>query len=317
MNRLPPLNALHAFVAAARHCSFTRAAEELHVTPGAVSHQVKALETFLGVPLFRRGARSLELTEAGRTLLPGLGEGFERIAQAVGELAREEGRNLLTVQSAPSFTAKWLVPRIGHFTARHPDVELRISSSLALTVLRDHPAEAHASAPEADVTIRFGAANAPGCKVERLCTPPVAPLCSPRLLEGEHALRTPADLRHHVLLHDETVYFDAAACDWAVWLHAAGIDDIDAERGPRFSHASHAIGAAAEGLGVALTLPMLAGAELRAGRLVMPFELSLPSIHGYYLIRPRSAQHAAGVAKFRAWLREELRLEPYATLKGH
>jgi LysR family transcriptional regulator, glycine cleavage system transcriptional activator len=311
--RLPPLNALRAFEAAARHLSFKKAAEELHVTPAAISHQVKALEDYLGVRLFRRLTRALELTQAAQACLPKLREGFDSLAQAMEPLRAEHIAGTLTVGAAPAFAAKWLVPRLHRFAAAHPEIELRISASLELidVLRRDaRPSAATAEPPPQnvyDLTIRFGRGRYPGYRVDKLCSTLVTPLCSPKLLGDGHRLKQPEELRHHTLLHDDTVYLDEGQPDWAVWLKAAGVEGVDVMRGPRFSHAALTIDAAADGLGVALSLPKLAASELAAGRLVKPFKLSLPSKFCYYLVREEVAAERPRMAAFRNWLLEEAR----------
>src|SRR5690606_17576811 len=229
--RLPPLNALRAFEAAARHMSFTNAAEELFVTPAAISHQIRALEEWCGQPLFRRLNRALLLTEAGQMLHPGLRDGFDRLAETVERLRACEAGGELVVSMPPSFASKWLVPRLERFTSRHPDIDVRISANIELVDFRRD---------RVDVALRFGFGHYPELEVHRLFTASVAPICSPRLLEGPHPLRTPQDLRLHTLLHDDSTFlFDATHPDWRMWLKAAGVEGVDASRGPRFSHAEH------------------------------------------------------------------------------
>ncbi|MBC7943712.1 MAG: transcriptional regulator GcvA [Burkholderiales bacterium] len=311
-DRLPPLNSLRAFEAAARHLSLKKAAEELHVSPGAISQQIRTLERDLGTQLFHRLTRALELTEAGRSCLPELRKGFDSLAKAVAKLRPDDKRSVLTVSVAPAFAVKYLVPRLPRFAAVHPGVELRISASLDLIdVLRHDPAPATTAiddlrAQDADLAIRFGTGSYAGCQVDELCSDWVTALCSPALLNGEHPLRQPGDLRHHTLLHDNTVYLDEDQLDWAVWLQAAGVDDIDASRGPRFNHSSLALEAAADSMGVALSLPKLAAAELASGRLVTPFELRLPSRFAYYLVCSEANAGRPEIAIFRNWLLGEM-----------
>ncbi|MFN0314980.1 MAG: transcriptional regulator GcvA [Burkholderiales bacterium] len=310
--RLPPLNALRAFEAAARHLSFTRAAQELHVTPGAVSHQVKGLEDFLGVQLFHRLPQALALTQVAHACLPDLKQGFASLSQAVTQLAKGADHGPLTVRAAPAFATKWLVPRLPRFTAAHPDIDLRISASLALVdVLRKDsgPERAENFTPDlqSDLTIRFGLGEYADHEVDLLCSSSVTALCSPRLLKGPKALKRLEDLAQHTLLHDDTVYFDEAEPDWAFWLRSAKVEGVDVSRGPRFNNAGLAIAAAADGLGVALGMPNLAEPELASKRLVMPFEFSLPSRHTYYLVRPKSSPIRPAAAQFREWLLKETR----------
>lgn len=310
--RLPPLNTLRAFEAAARHLSFTRAAEELHVTPGAVSHQVRALEEYLGVALFRRLTRAVALTEAGQACLPKLTEGFACLAEGVERLRAGEEGGVLVVSAAPAFAAKWLLPRLHRFTAAHPAIDLRLSTGLGLIDAVRPEASAslgEASDPteDAHLAIRFGTGRYPGFRAEKLFPTSVIPVCSPRLLTGEHPIRTPNDLRRHPLLHNDAVYFDQPRSDWAVWLDEAGVEGVDAERGSRFSHAALALDAAADGLGVALTVSLLAVPDLVAGRLAAPFPLALPSPFAYYLVHPEGTADRPKVAAFRRWLLLEVK----------
>lgn len=307
--RPPPLNALRAFEAAARHLSFKKAADELHVTPGAISQQIKALEEHLGVPLFVRLTRALELTEAAQVGLPKLREGFACLGEAVERVRGGESTGVLTLNVAPAFAARWLVGRLPRFADAHPEIELNISASLDLIdVLRGVPrAEPEAGeAAAGDLTIRFGTGRYPGFRVDRLIHDVVTPICSPRLLRGRYPLTQPQALRRHTLLHDNTVYLDDTRPDWAVWLEAAGIEGIDVARGLRFDHAALALEAAAEGLGVALSMPTLAQADLAAGRLVRPFELSLPSDYAYYLVCAGASAERPKIAAFRRWLLAEV-----------
>ena len=305
--RLPPLNALRTFEVAARHLSFAQAAQELHVTPGAVSHQVTALENYLGIALFRRGTRAVALTAAAQACLPKLSEGFDCLSEAVERLGTGEQHGVLTVSVAPAFATRWLLPRLPSFTAAHPEVELRLSTGLGLIdALRP---EASVSLGEksdhresADLAIRFGRGRYPGCRADKLFAPTVTPVCSPRLLAARQPLRSPGDLRHYSLLHDDTVYFDESRPDWAVWLEAANVEGVDAERGPRFSHTALALDAAVDGLGVALALSLLAEPDISAGRLVAPFQLSLASQFAYYLVYPDGTGDRPRLATFRHWL---------------
>ena len=302
VRRLPSLNALRAFEAAARLLSFKRAAEELHVTPAAISHQIKALEEELGQALFRRLNRMLLLTDAGQLLLPGVGEGFDRLAEAVRRLEQTRSFGTLVVSVAPSFASKWLVPRLERFTAAHPDVDVQVSANMTPVDLHREPV---------DVAIRFGFGRYPGLTVVKLFDEAVAPLCAPHLLDGEPPLGRPEDLRHHTLLHDDSARIDVTAPDWRMWLRAAGVEGVDATRGPHFSFADHAMQAAIEGVGVVLGRVALAERDLAAGRLVMPFALSLPIDPAYYMLATESSLRSPIVAAFRDWvLAEARRREP-------
>ena len=309
--RLPPLNALRAFEAAARHASFVKAARELNVTPGAVSRQIKGLEDTLGVALFHRRTRAVELTEIAQACLPKLREGFDCLSDAVAQLQARPQREVLTLSVAPTFASKWLMPRLPRFAAVWPAIELRLSASRGLIDVLRHdaagPQGEDAGAPDdADLSIRFGSGNYPGLEAIRLFDVSITPMCSPRLLDGEHALRSPADLRHHTLLHDDTVYFQTDQPNWVVWLDAAGVEGVDGTRGPRFSHTALALDAAAQGLGIALGLPLLAATDLAAGRLVQPFSLRLPSRSAYYLVWAPANAGRPAIAAFRDWLLDEV-----------
>lgn len=292
-----PLNALRAFEAAARHLSFVKAADELHVTPAAISHQVKSLEDFLGVQLFRRLPRGLLLNDAGQLFLPELREGFAQLDKAVERVRESDARGPLMISVAPAFAAKWLVPRLERFSAAHPDIDVRISARLAVI---DFQRDAF------DAAIRLGRGNYPGLESTKLFDESVTPLCSPRLLEGEFPLRRPEDLQHHLLLHDDSLEFDAAAPKWSSWLKAAGIKDIDSTRGPHFSHPDHALQAAIDGAGVVLGWRYLATADLAAGRLIAPFDLALPLDLGFFLVCPETHAERPKVALFRQWLLDEI-----------
>ena len=305
---MPTLNALKAFEAAARHASFRKAAGELNVSPAAISHQIKNLEAHLGVQLFHRERGTIRLSDAGQAALPLLRDGFGRLAEAVQQMREEDDRpQALRLSAPPSLAAKWLVPRLSGYAALNPGLDIRLSASAAL--IDDGPAPANAGFrdEEADLAIRFGEGDWPGCRVDKLMDVSALPLCSPRLLEGRRALRRPDDLRHHTLLHDDTGY--AGRPEWPAWLAAAGVDGVDAARGPRFNQAALALDAAAEGQGVALTLEPLARADLAAGRLAAPFAVRLRLRPAYYLVCPEGAAEEPATAAFRRWLLAEARIE--------
>jgi LysR family glycine cleavage system transcriptional activator len=297
--RLPPLNALRAFEAAARHLSLTRAAEELHVTPAAVSHQVKGLETYLGVKLFRRVNRSLLLTDAGQACLPGLHEGFDRLAEAMEAVRARDESAPFTVTVPPSFGAKWLVTRLDRFRQKHPGYDVRLDASMRLVDLVREGV---------DIAVRYGAGKYQGMRVDRLMDEVAIPVCSPRLLEGDNPLRVPEDLCRHTLLHHTAPYQDDSYPDWRMWLQAAGVKTCDLSRGPTFSMASMAVQAAMDGQGVALVGNVLVADDIAAGRLVRPFELSFPVLFAYYIISPLASADNPRVVAFREWLLEEAQL---------
>lgn len=293
---LPPLNALRAFEAAGRHLSVTRAARELHVTAAAVSHQVRALEDYLGVKLFRRSGNALLLTDAGQACLPGLGAGFDRLAEAIERLRHHDARGPLQLSVAPAFASKWLVPRLHRFQAAHAEVDVRISATLEVLDLEREGF---------DAAIRLGRGPCPGLEAHELFAESVVPMCAPGLLEGEPPLRVPADLAQHVLLHDDSLRFDRAAPDWPAWLAAAGVRDVDASRGPHFSHPDHAMQAAMDGAGIVLGWRTLAAADLAARRLVAPFDLALPMNLAFRFVCPSLAASRPKIVAFRSWLLEE------------
>ncbi len=297
VRRLYPLNALRAFEAAGRHLSFVKAAEELHVTPGAVSHQVKGLEEFLRVQLFRRLPQRVLLTDVGQAFLAELRECFARVDRAVERVLESDALGPLAVSVAPAFAAKWLGPRLERFSAASPEIDLRISASLAMI---DFQRDSF------DAAIRLGRGNYPGLVSVKLFDESVTPMCSARLLEGDHQLRTPDDLRHHVLLHDDSLDFDTAAPHWGDWLEAAGASTVDPTRGPHFSHPDHSLQAAIDGAGVVLGWRSLALADLEAGRVVAPFDLALPLGLDFYLVYPEGHGDRPKVAAFQQWLLKEL-----------
>jgi LysR family glycine cleavage system transcriptional activator len=306
--RFPPLNALRAFEAAARHLSFKVAAAELFVTAGAVSHQVKLLEDYLGFALFRRLTRALELTAEGRTLLPKVQEGLAALNAAVERVRTREEAHTLTVLAPPNFAARWLVPRLARFTALHPDVELHIASRPAMIDGRADSellpvADTHDDSPT--VMVRYGDGRYPGAHVDQLFKAVYVPVCSPSLLEGPHPLRKPRDLRFHTLLHDDTVIEEGARPSWADWLAAVGVEGVDATRGPHFSDASLAFEAALEVLGVTLAMRPLVRTEIEAGRLVVPFDIASPATYSYHLLTPEGGHGTGAVVEFRKWLLAE------------
>lgn len=289
--RLPSLNALKAFEAAARHGSFTKAAEELFVTQGAVSHQVKGLEAELGIRLFQRERQRLIITEAGRSYLEIIRDAFDRVAAGTERLLQRQSAGVITVSTSPNFAAKWLVHRLGRFAELHPGVDLRVSASLHHV---DFARE------DVDLAIRHGDGHWPGLHVARLCAEALFPVCSPQLLNDPgRPLRTPADLQHHVLLHLNS------RDDWAKWLQAAGVEASDDARGPVLNQASMAIDAAVDGQGVALARTALAAWDLIAGRLVRPFPLDLPVPYSYWIVCPKATANLPKIAIFRDWLLAE------------
>lgn len=307
--RNAPLNALRAFEAAARHLSFKKAAKELHVTAGAVSHQIKVLEDHLGVALFRRLTRALELTPEAQSMLPKVREGLDNLLEAVERVRARENTTALTVIAPPNFAARWLIPRLSRFTTRHPNLELHVASRPSMidgrdsSAVPDPVADAREDAPV--VTVRFGSGRYPGQHVDEVFSARYVPVCSPKLLAGEHPLRKPEDLRYHTLLHDDTVVEEGARPSWSDWLASVGVTDIDATRGPHFSDASLSFEAAIEGMGVTLAMKPLVRSEIEAGRLVVPFDITAPASYSYFLVTPEINAGNRSVQEFREWLLEE------------
>lgn len=306
--RFPPLNALRAFEAAARHLSFKKAAVELHVTPGAVSHQVKLLEDYLGVPLFRRLTRALELTSEAQAMLPKVRGGLDSLVEAVDRARARRARGSLTVVAPPNFAARWLIPRLSRFTDAHPELDLHVASSPATIDTGDEDQEVPeweggTGAPAA--VVRFGDGRYPGSRVDEVFSAAYVPACSPRVLaRGRQPLRTPEDLRHYPLVHDDTEMEEGARPSWSDWLQAVGATEVDASRGPRFSNASLAFRAALEGMGVALVMKPLVRDEIDAGRLVIPFDIAAPASFSYYLVTSEGGVDPA-TEHFRDWLLAE------------
>lgn len=288
-HRFPPLNALPSFEAAARHLSFSRAADELCVTHGAVSRAVRNLEDHLGVQLMIRATRSVRLTPIGASFAAEIRDVLEHLAAATSA-ATGQTSGIISVSTIDSFAARWLMPRLFRFRQIHGDIDVRVATSERL---------ADFVSDGIDIAIRCGGGQYPGLSAELLMKEDHFPVCSPKLLKGRHSLRTPTNLAHHTLLHD------VFTVDWAIWLHSAGIDNVDPHRGPRFLSSDHAIQAAVRGEGVVLGRSALVADDLAAGRLVRPFELSLPAGFAYYVVYPPRALKRQNVKAFRDWLMSE------------
>lgn len=287
LRRLPPLNALKSFEAAARLESFTRAAEELCVTQGAISHQIKALEAALGIKLFHRERQRLIVTDAGREYLAVLRDALDRIAFGTERLVRRQRSGLLTVSTSPDFAAKWLVHRLGRFSQAHPDIELRISGSLHHV---DFARE------EVDLAVRHGDGNWPGLHAVRLAAEQLFAVCSAKLATGRRRLRKPEDLLKVPLLHlDERK-------DWSRWLEAAGVVGAELPRGTVLNQASMVIDAAIDGQGVGLARTLLAARDLIDGRLIRPFAVALRLSKSYWIVCPKAAATLPKIVLFRDWL---------------
>lgn len=297
---LPPLSALRAFEAAGRHLSLTRAAEELHVTPAALSHQVRGLEEHLGQKLFRRLPRALELTQAGRRLLPGLSAGFAEFRQAVARVSDDRAPNILVVSTPPGFTSKWLAARLHRLLAAHPELEVRISSTLKM---------ADFDRDGVDVAIRnlrHAHVLEPELFAEYLVDLEVFPVCSPALCQRLGGLTKPSDLARTPLIHDISMLDKLDNLGWGDWLAVAGVKGVDVSGGLSFNSADHAIEAAVEGAGVALAHSVLAIDDLRSGRLLRPFDLALPLKRAYHVVCPLGREAQPKILAFRAWIREEM-----------
>lgn len=300
--RLPPLNALRAFEAATRHRSFTKAAEELFVTQAAVSHQIKTLEEHLGVPLFWRTARRLELTDEGQTLGPFVRDAFASLTLGVDLLRERRGSQMLTVSTTPTVAAKWLIGRLGRFQALNPNFELQLTTTpRLLDLLREG----------IDCGIRHGLGSWPGLAAVRLFSSEVTPVCSPALLAGPKALQTPHDLARQHLIH----VLDAMD-DWRAWLNAAGVAGIDPERGLRLDTLPLAIEAAKSGAGVAIGPKRMFDQDLVAGTLVEPFDLELPSESAYYFVTPEGRVEVPKIRLFRDWLLDEVAADEHQRSVG-
>jgi len=287
--RLPPLNALKAFEAAARHESFTRAAEELCVTQGAVSHQVKALEAELAIKLFNRERQRLIITEAGRDYLAVVRDALDRIAVGTERLLQRQSVGVLTVSTSPDFAAKWLVHRLGHFAEAHAGIDLRVSATMHHV---DFARE------DVDMAVRHGDGNWPGLDAVQLSAEQLFAVCSPKLLSGRR-LGKPADIPKFPLIH-----LDSRA-DWTKWLRVAGISDDNVRHGPVLNRASMVIDAAINGQGIALARTTLAAWDLINGRLVRPFAEALRLSKTYWIVCPKATSNVPKIVTFRDWLLAE------------
>jgi LysR family glycine cleavage system transcriptional activator len=292
---LPPLNALRAFEATARHLSFSKAAEELHVTPAALSHQIRGLEDLLGLKLFVRRPRSIELTEAARLIQPGIRTGFESLRVALDQLDQGRRDRVLVVSSTPGLTAKWLVPRLYRFLAKHPDIDTRISASVGY---------ANFATDGVDIGIRLSSGVHPDLYVEKLSDEWLLPLCSPRLLEADPPLRSPSDLPRFNLIQ---IDLPGVVPTWSDWMRLAGIEGIDTRRGLRLNVADHALDAASEGAGVVLGYKVVASHDLGLGRLVAPFgpEIPVPG-RSYFFVCPKGEEKRPAIKAFRDWVFTEI-----------
>lgn len=295
LRHIPGLQSLKAFDASARHLNFTRAAAELNVTPAAVSHQIKELEEAIGVHLFQRTSRHMQLTRQGQVLKPAIADALEGITRALQKLRQVENPTQVRVTVSPSLAAKWLVPRLDRFLESVPGADVRIDvSSEPLDFDRE----------DIDVAIRFGDGSYPGLVVEKLFHDTLFPVCSPELLKGTKKLREPKDLLQFTLIHLDWEAQGAVWPNWRMWMLAAGVKDFNDTRGLHFSQTSLALQAAIDGNGVALGDSTLVGDDLASGRLVKPFELSLrsPAQFAYHLITRRDTAERPMTKAFRNWI---------------
>ncbi len=290
-----PLNALRVFDAAARHLSFTKAADELAVTPAAVGQHIRALEDLLGVILFKRLGRNLALTPEAERALPPLRDGFLKFEEAVRTLQVAQTSKALTISVPPSFAAKWLVPRIERFAEQHPEMQVRIFAAMQLV---DFTQE------NIDLAIRFGRGDYPELVSEKLLDEHVYPACAPSLLE-RFPIRTAADLVNLPLIHDEASDVDEGCPNWEMWMKAAGVDHPDPERGLHFNQSSLAIEAAMAGKGVVLAKAAIAAADLEAGRLVRLLNSTHAVEFGYHLVAPEPQWRQKKVQTFINWIKAE------------
>ncbi|MEW6643248.1 MAG: transcriptional regulator GcvA [Pseudomonadota bacterium] len=286
--RLPSLNGLRAFEAAARHLSFTHAAAELNVTQTAISHQIRRLEEELGLQLFVRKNRALTLTPAARDYLPGIRAAFQDLRLATDRLLRRDASPVLTVSTLASFAAKWLLPRLATFQEAHPGIDVRITTSTEMVDF---------SKDDVDAAIRYGRGHWSGLQATWLTADELFPVCSPALLRGDHPLRQPEDLARYVLLHTSS-----SGDDWRLWLTAAGLPTDLARHGPIFDLNLMTVQAAIDGLGVAIGRTSYVQDDIDKGRLVVPFDITLPADAGFYLVAPLTSADNPKISAFREWL---------------
>jgi LysR family transcriptional regulator, glycine cleavage system transcriptional activator len=297
--RLPSLNGLRAFEAAARHLSFTQAASELNVTQTAISHQIRRLEEELGIRLFIRKNRALALTPQARDYLPGVRAAFNDLRLATDRLLRKDDDNVLTISTLASLAAKWLLPRLSTFQETHPGIDVRITTSTGLVDFRNG---------DVDAAIRYGRGHWPGVRADWLMADELFPVCSPSLLKGDRPLKCPQDLAHHILLHTSSGYED----DWRLWLTAAGLPaDISSKpTAATFDLIFMTVQAAIDGIGVAMGRTSYVQDDIAKGRLVVPFKIALPADAGFYLVSPEGAAEPPKLAAFRKWLTASAKNKP-------
>ncbi|HEX6978461.1 MAG TPA: transcriptional regulator GcvA [Alphaproteobacteria bacterium] len=296
MRRLPSLDSLRVFEAAARHLSLTKASDELHVTQSALSHRIQALEAELGITLFRRYARRIELTPAGEILAAGVRRGLGEIMRALASIDPAGATTSLTISVLPSFATRWLIPRLGRFRSEHPEIDVRIAADPALV-------DFHKG--NADLGIRFGRGRYPGLHTQLLMADAVFPVCSPDFRRRMGDLARPDDLLRCTLLHDEAAESDGSGADWVSWFRHVGVHYPGADDGPRFNQAILALEAAASGLGVALARKSLVAGDLESGRLVRLWPEEAPTVFSYYIVCLPERVERGSTAIFIEWLRRE------------
>lgn len=292
--RIYPLNSLRAFEASARHLSYVKAADELSVTPAALSHQVKKLEEYLGLPLFRRQQRGLVLTDSGQSFATNLHDVFLNLDGAMEEVVNNDSRGTVTLTVAPAFAVLWLYPRLHKFNALHPDIDVQISTGLEL---------ADFQRDDFDAAIRLCIDEPVGLEAIKLFEETVTPMCSPM---EKNSLKSPSDLSKHVLLHNHSMDYDANAPTWRRWLDAAGAEEVDAVHGTHFGLPDHGLQACMEGQGVVLGWRAISRQLVAAGRVVEPFDLILPLGSSFYLVYPEAHKNRSNIAAIRDWLVKEV-----------
>lgn len=292
--RLPPLNSLKAFEAAARNLSFTKAAEELFVTQAAISHQIKLLEEHLSIKLFMRRNRSLLLTEEGQSYYLDIKDIFASLYEATEKLLSRGAKGSISIALTPSFAIQWLIPRLSEFSNLHPDIDVKIKAV---------DFEENSLTDDVDVAIYYGLGHWQGVQADKLHTEFFIPVCSPLLLAGEKPIQSAEDLEHHTLLHD------MSRNNWNEWIKQAGVKSVNVNQGPIFSHSSMVLQAAIHGQGIALGHNILAKPEIESGRLVTPFNQVLLSKNAYYLVCREAQVDSPKIATFREWLLAQVKQE--------
>ena len=305
MKQLPPLNSIRAFETTARLLSFTKASEELNVTAGAVSQQVKALEEYLGVLLFHRKNRGITLTQEAIISLPQLADGFGKLFEGIESIRNHQTNKPLTITLPPTFASRWLMPRLIRFQTLHPEIDVRIDASYKIVDLIND---------DIDAAIRFGTGNYPNLHSDFLFAQKVIPVCSPELLKRGAKLEDPEDLKNFTLLHCD--YFlkpsSQAQPDWNMWLAIVNADmnAIDTNRGLHFAQHDLMVQAAIDGQGIGLIASISAQQALKDGRLVQPFQSYIPLDDSYYFLYPKNKSNISRIQAFRTWLLDEINEQP-------